>query len=513
MVARNNLISLIVLILLQIPAGNLLSQNIIYSPTDPDKTWNADIRIIGKIKDHLLIYKSMYRSSGYIMIYDNNMNFISKTQLNLTNEKLIALAFINSDIFSSVVFQVAEKGMIYTKVAMLDENGKISGEVKSVDTIRTGVIDNDLFSIQQSENKKHTLLSRSIYGLQPGKIQLDHLVLDEGGKIEKSDHFFIECSDSEKLSDPKIDNEGNIVFYKMKNNRMRGNLSFYRSSISNELEIKEFELNEHSFQVPMIKIDNLNGVYHIISLYKNNKSNNTIGLLLFNLLKDLSGDVKPMLFPFDRSLLKIADKEAPTETAFNSYFLKDFITTTHGGFAVTAVLNKVESIYQTRFASSNRRDGLVTTMGTGTYIGSGNYSYTPYEAIFRNNNVQTVQSHGTRRKHQLMIFTFDKNNHFINYAVPNKSTETPFAPTYSILNLSNEVLFVYNEVDKKNKVLLNNFSLDPGGIVTMNGIFRNLDKGYFFFPESGKQIDTSTMIIPCEQKGKLAFAMIKFDHE
>jgi hypothetical protein len=64
---------------------------------------------------------------------------------------------------------------------------------------------------------------------------------------------------------------------------------------------------------------------------------------------------------------------------------------------------------------------------------------------------------------------------------------------------------------KYNNFLLNSISVNINGDVEPNPLFRNLDRGYTFLVESGKQLDMSTMIVPCEKNNKKAFAMIRFD--
>ena len=298
----------------------------------------------------------------------------------------------------------------------------------------------------------------------------------------------------------------------------KSHLTFYRSPVNaTDLETKEFEMAAHRFQFPVIKIDNTNKVYHIISLYKSYATDNTEGIALFNISSDISKDIQPVLYAFNRSLREIADKEERPESAFNSYSLNDCFITQDGGVIVTLVLTKIEAEYKTVVNTPPPQifvPRMIITRGRGgnnvTNVNSSRYF--PYLT----DNQQPTQINSVRTgnrvsKHNLIIFSFDRNNHFVNFANPQHKVTPDFVPAYLIMNHSSQAVFVYNEKDKSRKVLLNNFSLQPDGTVTMNPIFRNLDKGYDFFPESGKQVDAETLLVPCERRGRLAFAKIIFE--
>ena len=512
---------MIFILLLFFSAGTSYAQNIIYSALQPEYIQQSQSNIIGELKENFLIYKSTDRSAA-ILVYDKDMKLINTSQLDfLKQANLVALTFVNSKDYCFCIFQTAERGMAYCKLAALDENGNVSGEVRIIDSTDLRIFKGSkLYSAEQSQDKRYLLLYRSIPDLRQEKAQLDQVVLDGKGDIKRNDHYFIPCSLTEMISNPKIDNDENIVFLKIENEMFTGksHLSFYRSPADQpDLEIKEFEMDQNRFMFPLVKIDNTNKIYHIVSLYRNYKSNNTSGLVLFNIAVDMSADIKPVLYPFSRPLRLLANKDEKPEAAFDDYSLNDCFIKQDGGLAVTLILTKIESDYKTVVTSPVQSyippTNITPRTRNGTNVTNVNSSrYFPYlTGMQQPTQLSSVRTGSVVSKHNIIIFSFDKNNHFINFANPQHKITPDFVPAYLVMNHSRQAVFVYNEKDKSRKILLNNFSLEPDGTVTMNPIFRNLDRGYDFFPESGKQVDAETLLVPCERRGRLAFAKIKFE--
>src|SRR4051794_35096528 len=83
--------SFIVVVFISLTAG---AQKIIYSQTDRDDQKAMSFDIIGKIKDHYLVYKSL-RNEHNVTVYDSAMKTIVKTNLDFLPEKIINTDVLN----------------------------------------------------------------------------------------------------------------------------------------------------------------------------------------------------------------------------------------------------------------------------------------------------------------------------------------------------------------------------------------------------------------------------------
>ncbi|MGZ3849879.1 MAG: hypothetical protein ACXVKI_12115, partial [Flavisolibacter sp.] len=60
-------------------------------------------------------------------------------------------------------------------------------------------------------------------------------------------------------------------------------------------------------------------------------------------------------------------------------------------------------------------------------------------------------------------------------------------------------------------LLLNDYTLSPGGELNHNPTLKNLDRGYEFLPRYGKQVSATQIIIPCYYRNYICFAKVEFN--
>lgn len=81
--------------------------------------------------------------------------------------------------------------------------------------------------------------------------------------------------------------------------------------------------------------------------------------------------------------------------------------------------------------------------------------------------------------------------------------------SYQIMNSGAELLFLYNEWNRRNP-LLSAQSLDPTGKVKREQPLRSLDRGYQFMIRFGKQVSAREMLVPVVYRNTYCFARIEF---
>lgn len=66
--------------------------------------------------------------------------------------------------------------------------------------------------------------------------------------------------------------------------------------------------------------------------------------------------------------------------------------------------------------------------------------------------------------------------------------------SYQLMNTGGQIhFFLFNQQERRNN-LLSDYSITPDGVMTRSPTLKNLDKGYEFMPQYGKQVSSRQMI-------------------
>src|SRR5690606_7238380 len=79
--------------------------------------------------------------------------------------------------------------------------------------------------------------------------------------------------------------------------------------------------------------------------------------------------------------------------------------------------------------------------------------------------------------------------------------------SYNIMNTGSEVHFLFNNIESRRQILTD-FSLQPDGKINRNPTLKNLERGFEFMPQYGKQVSARQMIIPCIYRNYICFAKL-----
>ena len=192
--------------------------------------------------------------------------------------------------------------------------------------------------------------------------------------------------------------------------------------------------------------------------------------------------------------------------AFNDYFIKNIITRKDGGFIIGS-----EAYYTTsRFNNWNRWDYMYGSPYMSSY--NNNYYYSPY---YRNNFWNSrMSSNQSVRYHadNIAVLSFDSNGKQEWNNVMGKEQyddESDDLLSYQLMNTGGQIHFLFNQQERRNN-LLSDYSITPDGAMTRNPTLKNLDKGYEFMPQHGKQVSSRQMIVPCLYRNYICFAKIDY---
>ena len=525
-------ISFTILFLLSFTAK---SQHVIYS--DPEKiSFTTRSEVIGKVGDNIFVC-DLLKNKYQLKVFDKDLKVKQKIDLNFIPAATYRLNFINYADHCLVIFQSVEsKKRIHTNIASLDKDGQLIGNILPVDSISAGTYgDNEFYTVSYSENKEHLLFSRRVIGIKPDKIQVDQVILNNKLEVEKNENYFISYERGQLMSDLNIDDNGNIVFMTYPPAIEEDqSIKFYKLPFnSGDLMIKDILIKDNELSEPQIKINNKKNLYYLTSLYQDKNTKAVAGLLSIILNYDLTDYNTPLAYAF-LNPKKPNGKTQRQKNLFDNYFIRDIIFREDGGFVIAGTTIKSDGVTTSNpklismndiYATKNNISNGPTRRGGVTYPTQNiaiNYSFDPNNITAYNPSVNPAPRDNyygnsnpvsnTNDVYDVMIISVDKNNHVINTAKVNDSIPLEVRHFgFQKMNLGSEVYILFNNAMKYNTFLLNSVNVKSNGNIERNPLFRNLDRGYTFLVESGKQLDMSTMIVPCEKNNKKAFAMIRFD--
>jgi len=491
-----------------------LSQDITYSESGYPISAIAAFKIIGKINENFLVYNYI-QDKTVISVYNNKMKLLSSQEIEFFKVKnTVSVDLVAYSTFFMIIFQTIENNTFYCKAAKINDTGKLIDEVKMVDSMPAEMMQGTgLYLVTTSENKKFILLNRPLWGLEEHKLQMDQITLDVDLTIKKKDHYFIPfLLNRQFISNASIDNQGNVLFMTWGVlNGNKSNLVIYKSpALEPDLVIRYLTINKYGLKDPQIKIDNRKNNYYVTSFLRTIKKHHIKGLLSLVVKPDLSDYLKPEVALLSEQDIKLANKKISVYQSINNYSLGDFYLKKDGSYVITATLNRgISNIsdYQQKVGTA-RKNALENEP-----VARPNEKH-PFLFKLAESQVP-VNYRGTAPlsplKANVMTFSFDQGNHLAD--VNSLSIFLPQADLtyYSTAIIGNQVLFLFNNVDNKNRRYLNNFSVFHDGSTMLNLSFKNLDNACLFLPDMGQQVEEKAFIIPCIKNDRLLMAEITFE--
>jgi hypothetical protein len=211
---------------------------------------------------------------------------------------------------------------------------------------------------------------------------------------------------------------------------------------------------------------------------------------------------------FSDELRNDARGEGPVKTAFNDFFINKIILRKDGGFLLSA-----ESVYTTsRGSTLNRWDYLYGSpyrMPSDYFMWNSPSGVYPWGYNNMLNNGNTLTRYYAEN---VLVLSFEPSGKMEWSNVVRKSQFDDNSDDmigFGMMNTGDQLHFLYN-IQEKRTLILSDQSIAPGGQLTRNPTFKNLDKGYEFMPRHAKQIGLRQVLVPCQFRGYICFAKIDF---
>ena len=501
---------LIIFSLFVTTADVCIAQTITYSEIEKADSRNMNFEILGNFSNNYLIYKNLNRRQN-LTIYDNKMSIKEEIKLDFISDRTYNIDFITYPDHFLVVWQFEKGNTIYCKAASMNGAGKLMGVVMDLDTTKQGVFSNKTsYSFSWSEDKKKLLL----YKIQTKSDVYNQLtkVYDENFTLLDSSRITLTYNDNrEDFGDLQIDNEGTVLFTKIKENARQEYVNtleiIFKKLKAQQLITVDIPLDKQLIQDPLIKIDNLNKNYIINTFSYKKNGGNVDGILTAIINRDSLKLTKKTINIFDDSLRSKLSGKPDWRTAYDNLNIRNIILKKDGGFIALT-----EEYYKQRRFGNNFNDGYNNF--NSRYFNSYsdyylyNRGYYGYYRPFNDGNGRDV----VYNYNDIINFSFNKDLKLQWSSVINKTTsdvENDNFLSFTNLNAGGEIYFLFLQKDN-NRQILSNHALQPDGNTKRYATLKGREAGYNFMPRLSRQTGAKQMIVPCIVRNNIAFAKIDF---
>ncbi len=489
---------------------NGFAQNITYSEVEKADSRNMNFEILGNFSDNLLVYKNLNKRQA-LTIYNNNMAIKENIKLDFISDRTYNIDFVTYPDHFLMVWEYEKGNTIYCKAARMNSAGKLMGLVYDLDTTRQSFFSSKVnYFFTWSEDKTKLLLykthTRNDEYTQITKVYNDNFIM-----LDSSKRIINYNDNREDFGDLQIDNEGTILFPKVKQNAREEYINTlevnFKKLKSDNLKILNIPLNKQLIQSPQLKIDNLNRNY-IITTFSYKKNGGDIdGLLSAVISRDSFNITKQTINIFEDSLRAKLSGKPDRRTAYDNLNIRNVILKKDGGFIVLT-----EEYYkQRRYGSSfNDRYNNFNSRYYNSYSDYYLYNrgYYGYYRPFNDGNGRDI----IYNYNDVINFSFSSNLQLQWSSVINKTTsdiENDNFLSFINMNAGGEVYFLFLQKDN-NRQILSNYALQPDGSIVRNATLKGREVGYNFMPRLSRQTGTRQMIVPCIVRNNIAFAKIDF---
>ncbi|MGN6164939.1 MAG: hypothetical protein ACTHOF_10405 [Flavisolibacter sp.] len=488
----------------------MFSQRIVYSQPGDDDTRRMNFEVIGKVSGNFLIYKNT-RGKSFISIYDNNMEEVNKVEQEyIPDDRLINVDFFPYNDFSYIIYQYQKKNIVYCNAVKVDGSGKRISDVITLDTTKLGfAANNKIYSTISNENKSKLMVFK-INSKNKSKFLITTLLFDDELALQKRSQFVMPMDEhDDDLDEFNLDNDGDLVFTRFTRNNnetINSAVLFWKQAAVDTLNAIDIPMEKILLDEIHIKVDNPNKRYFLTSFYYTKKRGNIEGFYFYVWDKQTRQPVLQNAVALGEDLRNDAKGDANTKMAFNDYFVRNVVIKKDGGFIINT-----EAYYTTsRNGNWNRWNYLYGyPMGSYDYYSTYSPLYNSWYWRDRYNNYQNVRRHADN----VTILSFDNTGKLQWSGVIHKEQfddESDDRISYLMANTGSQIHYLFN-VDERRALLLNDYTLSPGGELNHNPTLKNLDRGYEFLPKYGKQVSANQLIIPCYYRNYICFAKVEFN--
>jgi hypothetical protein len=490
------------------------AQQINYSQPEAEDSRFIEFDVIGKLSGNFLVYKSV-RNNNFISIYDNEMKLKNKVNLDFIPDKTINVDFISYNHFAYIIYQFQRRNVLHCMAASIDGDGKLLRTPFELDTTFISFFaDNKIYSTINSEDKSKIM----IYKIQKknDKYNFTTLLFDDSLRLIHKSRIETDYEDHQDIfSDFFVDNSGNFVFTKGTKLNSRDYLNelvlITKSPLEDAFKKNELKLSGNFLDEIKLKVDNVNQLYLINSLYFKKRNGNIDGLYTAVWDKKNEKVLSDNFILLSDSIRTQAKTEGGLRLAFNDYFIKDVILKKDGSFILTAE----DRTTQSRGNPWNRYDYLYNSPFYSPYSPYDSYYLNSASSYWSSGRFRNGYNNGAQVRYfyqNIVVLDLDKTGNLIWGNVIHKSQyddNTDNLLSYTIMLTGGELHFLFNELQRRTQ-LLTDQTVSANGFIVRNPPLRNLDRGYEFMPRYAKQVSSYQVIVPCAYRNFICFAKVEY---
>lgn len=492
-------------------SGICIAQQIVFS--DPLKEDVKDITfdIIGKMaNNNIPILKNLRWKYG-LNIYDDTMNLKNEVALDFLPSKTLNVDYVaNTDHFY-LIYQFQKKGIIYCMQSKFDSDGNMQGNAVELDTTKIETFgENKIYSVIKSDDKQKIM----VFKIQKidGNLNFLTLLYNNQMQLLKKSRLQIEYNSRyDVYNDFVLDNAGNLIFTGSKDeNKKRNKTVLYLMCKPYDIDAfvtKKMILDSVVLDDVKLKVDNTNKQYLITSFYAAENGNNIDGIFS-TIWSEQLDSLKAIAYNvLTDSIRSIAKNSGSNKSIFNDFEIRNIILKKDGSFVLTAEY----------YVSQNQGNNLIRNNRNDFWTVSPNAYYfnDPYAwgSIYNpNRNFNNMQQNIRYYYENILIINFTKNLDIAWGQVIAKqqtSDDNDIHLSYNTFNTTEGIHFIYNNISKRDKLLLDNI-VSSTGMIKRSPSLKTFEKEYEFMPRFSKQISQRQVIIPVTLRNRLCFAKVYF---
>ena len=494
-------------------SGVISAQKIAYSDPDKEDPRTLQFELIGKINGRNLIYKG-YREQHFICAYDADMKLLEKNKLQPEGTRLLSTDFLVYPEFSYFLYQYYQKGAVIFAAIKIDAQGRQVGKEMLLDSTEqiSYSSNNKIYSVINSEDKQQIMVFK-INTHNDRRHILTTSLFNRELALQKKSVVPIEMPQSNDfLSEFTLLNDGEMVCIRASGTSSNDNINkvtlVFKDPLWDAVRLGELQIKGIFLDDIRIKADNINKHYLVTSFYSKVRRGNIDGLYYALWDKEKHTQLMQATTAFSDELRNDVRGEGALKTAFNDFFINHTILRKDGGFLLAA-----ESVYtSSRGNTLNRWDYLYGSpyrMPSDYFMWNSPAGIYPWGYNNMNNNANTLTRYYAEN---VLVISFEPSGKMEWSNVVRKSQFDDNSDDmigFGMMNSGDQLHFLFN-IQEKRALILSDQSIAPGGQLTRNPTFKNLDKGYEFMPRHAKQIGLRQVLVPCQFRGYICFAKIDF---
>jgi hypothetical protein len=488
------------------------SQRVTYSqPQRNDDYRNTEVEIVGKVGDHILVYKNN-RDGYFVSVFNDDMNLQANVPLQFMPDRLLNVDFVSYPDHFQMIYQYQDKAYVYCYGALMDRNANVVGSPVLIDSSRVGTarVKSKIYSVVHSDDHNRVLVYKINQDKDYNNIFYTFLLDSQLNLINNSRLVLSMGNRRAFLSNFMLSNDGHFVFVKVARAGSNGNLEdaalVVKPAATDSFTLHQLKLEGKYLDELKLKLDNANQKVFMASFYTQQRRGNIEGLYAgeYNWSEDNFDGLK--FIPFSDNLKMNAKQSSSLRTAFNDYFIRQLVVRGDGGFLLTA-----ENYYTTSGNQPwNRWNYMYSPWGFSPYYYPYYYSpYSPwyYSPYYWNDNRGTQYHYN-----DVAILSYDSSGklEWSNFIRKQQSDDDNDAfLSYRMVNIASALQFIYNEPFRRS-YLVSVMSVTPDGKLSKLPTLRGLDRGYEWMPRYGRQVSARQVVIPCIYRNYICFAKIDF---